>query len=302
MKNNIVIYTFIIIITSCSTVQIQQKDTIISNYTNQELIGPKKRIFVSEFENRSAYGQRRLGKGISDILNTELSKTNRYILLERGKLESVIKEQSLGLSGIIDERSAPEVGKLLGANAIITGSVTQFGVRTETSDIIITSSKKQTAICAVDVRIIDINNGQIVWAGSGKGEAIKSFRNILGSGKAGGYDETLEGEAFRAAIVKVINNLISALNSLEWNCTIAKVSNEKIYINAGRKSNLTINTKLSIYSLGEAIIDPTSGIEIGKEETKIGNGYIISFFGEDGAILKITSGSKPKVGDICKLN
>lgn len=301
MRNNIFIYT-ILIITGCSTTQIQQKDTISVDYSYQELIGPKKRIFVSEFENRSAYGQRRLGKGISDILFTELSKTNSFILLERDKLESVIKEQSLGLSGIIDKRSAPEVGKLLGANAIITGSVTQFGVKTETDDIIITSSKKQTAICAVDVRIIDINNGQIVWAGSGKGEAIKSFRNILGSGKAGGYDETLEGEAFRAAIVKVMKNLISALNSLEWNCTIAKVSDEKIYINAGRKSNLKVNTNLSIYSLGEMIIDPTSGMEIGQEETKIGNGSVISFFGEDGAILRMTSGSKPKVGDICKLN
>ncbi|MBL7148965.1 MAG: hypothetical protein ISS80_02725 [Candidatus Cloacimonetes bacterium] len=297
----ILILLVIILLISCSNVRIQKRDTITASYSNLRLIGPKKRIYISEFENRSAYGQRRLGKGISDILSTELSKTNSFILLEREKLETIMKEQTLGQTGLINEQIAPEVGKLLGANAIITGSITQFGVRTETYDIILTSGKKQIATCTVDIRIIDINTGQIAWAGSGQGEAIRSYTSLLGSGTAGGYDEALEGKAFRAAIIKVMENLIAALNNLEWSCTIAKVTESKIYINAGKKSNLKLNINLTIYSLGEEILDPNTGVEIGKEEIKIGKGQLISFFGEDGAVLKLIEGSIPKRGNICKL-
>ena len=286
---------------SCSTVQVQKKDTITATYSEQRLIGPKKRIFISEFENLSAYGQRRLGKGISDILSTELSKTNSFILLEREKLEAIMKEQTLGQTGFINEQTAPELGKLLGANAIITGSITQFGTRTETYDVILTSGKKQIATCAVDIRIIDITTGQVSWAGSGQGEATRKFTNILGSGKAGGYDEALEGDAFRAAIVHIMSNLVSALNEMQWSCSIAKVTDNKIYLNAGRKSNLKTNQELTIYSLGEPILDPISGVEIGREETEIGSGNIISFFGEDGSIVNFKSNKSPKIGDICKI-
>ncbi len=294
-------FVVLLLLISCSTVQVQQKDTITATYSKQKLIGPKKRIFISEFENLSAYGQRRLGKGISDILSTELSKTNSFILLEREKLEAIMKEQTLGQTGFINEQTAPELGKLLGANAIITGSITQFGTRTETYDIVLTSGKKQIATCAVDIRIIDIITGQIAWAGSGQGEATRKFTNILGSGKAGGYDEALEGDAFRAAIVQVMSNLVSALNEMQWSCSIAKVSDDKIYLNAGRKSNLKTNQMLTIYSLGEPILDPISGVEIGREETEIGSGSIVSFFGEDGSILNFKSNITPKIGDICKI-
>jgi len=291
----------VLILFGCSSVSVQKQDTIVADYSKVRMIGPKKRIFVAEFENRSAYGQRRLGQGISDVLTTELANTNNFILLEREKLETILKEQSLGQSGFINEQSAPQLGKLMGANAIITGSVIQFGTRTETYDVVLSSGKKQITTCAIDIRIVDTGSGQIVWAGSGQGEAVRTYTNVLGSGKAGGYDEALEGDAFRAAVVKVMEKLVTALNNLEWSCTVAKVTDAKMYINAGQKSGLELNTPLVIYTLGEMIVDPSTGKEIGQEETKIGSGTVASYFGEDGAIVNLDADSKVRIGDICKL-
>lgn len=293
--------TFLFILSCTSTKQITKQDTLEAEYPQYQLVGPKKRVFIAEFENRSPYGQRRLGQGISDVLATELSRTNLFILLEREKLNLILDEQALAQTGLISERSAPQYGKLLGANAVITGSVTQFGVRTEAHDIVLTSGKKQIATCALDVRIIDADNGSIIWAGSGQGEAIRSYTNILGSGKAGGYDETLEGDAFRAAVVRLMENLVTALNNMPWSCTVVKVSGDKIYVNAGHKSNLIIGTKLACYALGEPIIDPTTGIEIGREEWKVGTAEVGSYLGEDGAILNVVNGSAPVEGSICRL-
>lgn len=289
------------ILLNCSTTKVRKSETLQADYTQAQPIGPKKRIIVSEFENRSAYGERRLGIAISDMLMTELVNTNNFILLEREKLNTVMKEQVLGQSGMINENAAPKLGQLLGANAIITGSITEFGVRTESTDIIITSGKKQIANCVVDIRVIDTNTGEIIWAGSGKGEAIRKYTNVLGSGKAGGYDEKLESDAYRASIIKVMENLVKALNSIEWTCMVADVSEEKIFVNAGKSSNIELNTQVNIYESGKPILDPVTGKELGREEKMTGEASVVSYLGENGSVLKLTSGKMPKKGDICKL-
>jgi len=285
-----------------STKSVVKQDTIQADYSKYQLVGPRKRIFVSAFENKTTYGQNRLGEGISDVLTTELAKTNMFIVLEREKLDAILKEHQLASTELITEQSAPKFGQLLGANAIITGSVTQFGVRTETYDVILSSGKKQIAACAIDVRIIDVNSGQILWAGSGQGEATRQFTNILGSGKAGGYDETLEGDAFRAAVVRIMENIVPTLSNVPWYCTVAQVSDGKIYVNAGKKSNLTIGQSLVIYRSGKEIIDPTNGLVLGREEEKIGTGVVASYLGEDGSVITQQTGDAPKQGDLCKMH
>lgn len=301
MQRALIIGIVYLLLFGCSASSIRDESVMPSTVSAPLLTGPKKRVFISEFENRTSYGQRRLGSGISDILATELNATNGFILLERARLDAVLKEQALGLSGVISEQSAPKVGQLLGANAIVTGSVTQFGVRTEAQDLVITASKKQIASCTVDIRLVDVSTGRIVWTGSGQGEAIRKYTNYLGSGTAGGYDEALEGEALRSAIVNVMHNLLVGLEELEWSCTVAKVSGNSAYLNAGRNSNVKIGTTLLIYTPGEPILDPVTGAEIGRVDIKIGSGRIVAYFGDDGSVLEVNEGKEIVIGAICKL-
>ena len=100
-----------------------------------------------------------------------------------------------------------------------------------------------------------------------------------------------------------MKNLVTALNQkIEWKCSVAKIKDSnKLYITSGKKSNLELGLKLSIYHLGEDIIDPTTGVLLGREEMKIGEGKIISFIGEDAAILEYSSNSEVKIGDSCKI-
>ena len=54
---------------------VNETELVASKYT-----GPKRRIGVVEFENKSAYGQGRLGGAASDILVTELVKSGKFIV------------------------------------------------------------------------------------------------------------------------------------------------------------------------------------------------------------------------------
>ncbi len=266
--------------------------------------GPKRRIGVVDFENKSAYGQGRLGTAASDILITELVKSGKFIVVDRDKLDKVMAEQKLQSQGMTDPQTAVKLGKLLGLEAIVTGSVSQFGVKKEGSDYLITQSKRQVADVTVDIRLIDVQSGQVILADSGKGMAKSSKGSFLGMGTKGGYDETLEGEALRAALVQFVTNIASQLNKKPWSCMVADASGGEIYLNAGQDSGVKPGMKLDCYHEGAEIRDPSSNLVIGHREQYIGRAEVERYCGAGGdcSIATITTtGPAASAKDICRL-
>src|SRR5690348_14851075 len=143
---------------------VHETEKVESAYT-----GPKRRIGVVSFENKAPYAQARIGNTATDILITELTKSGKFIVVEREKLDKLLEEQKMGQTGVIDPATAAQVGKVLGLNAIVTGSISQFGVKSEGKDFIVSQSKQQIVECTVDVRVVDAETGQVLYADSGKG-------------------------------------------------------------------------------------------------------------------------------------
>lgn len=281
------------------TTTVKETEKVSSKY-----IGPKRRIGVVEFENKTAYGQRRLGQAASDILVTELVKSGRFIVVERDKIDKIMEEQRFQQQGLVDPQTAVKVGQILGLEAIVVGAVTEFGVRKEGADYLLAQSKQQVAEVNVDIRVIDVQTGQVILADSGKGITKSSKATFLGMGTKGGYDETLEGEALRAAIVKFVDNISNQLNKRPWSTTIADAYGDEIYINAGSNSNIEIGLKLSCFSLGKEIRDPKSNLVIGYREEYLGDFEVIRYCGDTGdcSVAKALNMLKtPKSGDICRL-
>jgi len=283
------------------TAQVAPEDTI--DYSKLITGGPKKRVAISKFVNKTAYGKGRLGTSASDKLSTHLVKSNAFIVIEREELGKVMGEQALGMSGAVSSTTAAKAGNLLGAQALIVGSISEFGYTKTGQDAGIFKSKKQTVRAVVDIRAIDTTTGMIVFAEQGIGEVDKETSQFLGFGSKSGYDETLNGKALNAAIVKVMSNLVTNLDKMEWSGKIAKVSdNGNVIINAGTKTGLTIGDVLNVSSLGEMIIDPDTGVAMGREPgNPKGKLEVASFFGADGALCKVKEGMGFERGDQVKL-
>lgn len=62
-----------------------------------------------------------LEKGMTLMLMTDLSQVPELQLIERVKLQALAEELKLGSSGLVDQTTAPRVGKLLGARSIVGG-------------------------------------------------------------------------------------------------------------------------------------------------------------------------------------
>ncbi len=265
------------------------------------MVALKRRIGVVDFENKTTYGANRLGTSASDILITELAKSGKFIVVERDKMGKLLEEQKLGMSGAIDPNTAAKMGRILGLNAIVTGAISQFGESTDGSQYLLTQSKRQQVKATVDIRVVDVETGQILYADSGAGIAKKSTGGVLGLGTRAGYDETLEGEALRAAIVKFVNNIVTQVSKKPWSCRVADAEGTSVYLNAGHDSGIDLGTKMTFYKLGRAIKDPASGQVIGHTETKGGDLKVVRYFGDDGSVAELAGGPLPSPGDIVRL-
>jgi len=186
--------------------------------------GKEPKVAVVDFENNSFFESKVLGKFCSDMFETALVQSNRFFVIDRKRLLTVIEEKKLGMTGLTADNGAA-LAQMTGAEYLVTGSITEFGIkRTGTS---LTGgavnfatmsgggaqikSETGTARIVIDVKIISVATGQVVYMNSAKGEAASGSFGLgvamltgglsaVGGGiKAGnvGFDETTPGIAAR---------------------------------------------------------------------------------------------------------
>ena len=285
LKSLTLVFLLVFLFTGCGQTRSQvRKDEKISKLreyeTDKSLIGPKRRIAIASFKNETRFGDRRLGNSVTDVFVTELAKTGRFTVLEREAVDKLLQETDF--SATLGQGSISPEQQFLDADYIITGAVTKYGVNTVGKKKLISSSKEQIAEVSVDVKMINVRNGEIIFSETGEGLASIKYGTTLGVGSSGGYDESLEQEAFRAASIKVMDNIIETVDKRPWSAAVVKYTGGKIYINSGMKSNLKPGTKLDVYSFGDKI--EYRGKFLGYEERKVGRAVVSDYLGEDASI------------------
>ena len=195
----------------------------------------KKRVAVFDFDYAtvqdavgSVFGTNvDIGKGISDLVVEDLVKSGVYSVIERKALEKILAEQNFSNSDRADPAAAAKLGKLLGVDAIIIGSITQFGRDDKTTNVGggalggITgrfgiggiSKRESKAVVGLSARVVSTDTAEILTVAGGKGESTRSGTSLLGSGGSSGgaggagYDmsssnfaQTILGEAVHQAV------------------------------------------------------------------------------------------------------
>jgi curli biogenesis system outer membrane secretion channel CsgG len=183
--------------------------------------GPKYTLVVGKFQNRSQYmqgvfsdGSNQLGNQAKTILKAHLQQTGRFSVVDRENMDEIALEAEI--------RGTNQT--LTGAQAAVTGDVTEFGRRV-TGDRelfgILGQGKTQASYAKVTLNIVDVRSSELLYSVQGAGEYSLSNREILGTGGAAGYDSTLNGKVLNLAITEAVNNLVTALEAGLWHPTKA---------------------------------------------------------------------------------
>ncbi len=180
-----------------------------------------------------------IGKGISDMLVTELVNDGTYRVVERKALDKILAEQDFSTSDRANPETAAKIGKILGVKYIIIGSITTFGMDTKqvgvgggawsrSLGIGAIGTKKTKAKVVINARMIDVDTGEIVAVAKGTGESKRSGLLLGGllSGRGGGggmvidmqssdFRETILGEATEEAVVQLKDQFVAKAGKLE---------------------------------------------------------------------------------------
>ncbi|MCD4690486.1 CsgG/HfaB family protein [bacterium] len=293
-----------VFVTALSTVAVAKKDDAPK--------GLKKMIAVVEFEDKSDHSRWHWtgpnpGSGMSDMLVTALVQSGSFSVMEREQLDHVLAEQNLGQSGKVTAQTAPQIGKLLGVAAIVYGSVSEFGYSESSTGGGIAGFgggiSQTTARVAIDVRMIDTTTGQIILAETADADrkqmGLKLRTEDFTFGHDGKFDQTLVGKATREAIDALVESITETLEDVPWTGRIVKASGDKIYLNAGQNTGLTAGMSFNVYRMGEALVDPMTGLELGAEEELIGV-IKASDIKEKYSICSVVSGSGFDAGDMVR--
>ena len=182
--------------------------------------GAKPVVAVAEFKNESGAGWWSGGVGweLSGMLSNELVATNSFAVVERDKLENVLEEQNLAASGRVAGGTGAKIGKLVGADYLIAGTVTAYeeGAQSTGGGFgfkgISLGGNSSKAYLAIDLRVINATTGAVEYVRTIEGNA-KSGGMSVGlskgyfSGALGQQKNTPAGKAIRAALVEATDYL-----------------------------------------------------------------------------------------------
>jgi len=223
----------------------------------------KIRIAVSNFENNStwAWWGDNLGRAAADELATQLVQTGKFTVIERAQLDAILQEQNLGASGAVTSATAAKVGKLLGVQLLLTGSITAFSIKRTSIGMRGIGGSYSNAESKVDARLVNTDTGEVMIVAVGQGNKRMGGGYFKGVRAEQDFDQGAAQEALRPAVEQVVVKLTEQTASLQ-SMTPAAPEGQIVstragsyYINRGAGAGVKVGQKFNVHHVVDEIKD-----------------------------------------------
>lgn len=255
------------------------------------------------------------GTGMSDMLVTALIDSKRYVVLERKNLKDVDDELAIQKDPNAEKESTVALGRMLGAQLLVRGALTELSFRREQAgggagigEVITGGTAKFTAYATIDLKIIDVSTAQILDSVKGEGKVSNKTNYIGFTSKEVGFgfasfDTSPIAKAIRAAINDGVKKIVARTERVSWEARIASINttDNLLYLNFGKDSNIPVGTVLEVFRPGLTIIDPQTREVLGREEDKALGSCVIRTVMPKLSIATIKDGTEFVVGDGVRL-
>jgi curli biogenesis system outer membrane secretion channel CsgG len=240
----------------------------------------------------------------SAMIQTAIEGTSKFRVIERARLDVLLKEQGKAKAGLVTTNTPGRMGGFEGVDFLIYGSITTVSL-TNKSDFgtsfvmgMLTPQGQGAPSCAntyatlgIDIKITDARTGEVRYV-TRISETQKSA-SACGGGP-GQIDTSL---LLRAAADKVASGLVQAIFPIQ----IASVQDDGVVILNYGEGSLQIGNILTVYQKGEAIRDPASGEILGTSESKLGFVRVTEVTGRLSKAEPITPfATSPPIGSIVR--
>ena len=199
---------------------------------------------------------------LTDRLIMALVKSGKVSVVERSRFSLLRDETELSRAGLTDPNKSVELGKLLGADYFLLGSLSTLDEKVSYEKLPYDIGLRRTMELRVgaDIRIVETKTGKILSAGSQKAELSKAENNPPDSGSG------IPLEFRRAGYDELVRKLVASTVDTLFPIKVASYSENVVYLNRG---GLEPGTKYRIVKVGNVIRDPDTGGVLTQAETNI---------------------------------
>lgn len=200
-----------------------------------------------------------LADPMTEEMVAQLVSLRRFKVIERTALDKVLEEQSLQASGLVDDKTATNLGRIAGADAIVMGSLNM--------------TKNYTKVSA---RVIDTETGETI---------VAKVEGAQGSGFA-------EAEAVTQQVAIKIYNELPLVEGF-----VVKAEPNLYYIDIGSEKGIRKGSKCVAFREGEEIKHPITGEVLGNKVTKLGELVVVAVYEKMSAVKVADKEGEINVGD-----
>jgi curli biogenesis system outer membrane secretion channel CsgG len=275
--------------------------------------------------------QQNIGQGINAMLTKRIAQDGRFTVVERRKVNQVMKEQDFDASNRVKRGTGARIGQIRGADLTLMGDIVVFGRDDRRVGGVagaavpgaggIAGGYKQDnkAVVVLDYRIVDTETSEVVASGEARGESKRTSKGFGAALFAGGvlagggvnmassnFGETIIGEATMDAVNKLAEDINRANltggaegRETDLDARVADVSGNTITINAGAGAGLKAGQTFTVYHKGKEIKDPTTGEVLDLQTTPLGQ-LTITVVRDRIAMGTYSGSGTPVVGDIVR--
>jgi hypothetical protein len=229
-----------------------------------------------------------------DAFSRVLVNTRKFTVVDRSRLERVRREQKFGASGLVDPARRASVGRLLGAQYLVVGTVRDFSAGPP-QEMAYGSGFTRPVRISVEVQVVDSSTGAIVAAK--QASATAQSRSSSPSAARGVPRDALE----KASQEVAQESLVAILNGA-FPIKIVALEDDGVRLNRGDDGGLEVGAVLRCFATGKKLVDPDTKESLGSSERALGSVRVTEVQGKTTVARYVESGSSMKVGDACRLD
>src|SRR5437867_2893560 len=191
---------------------------LVLAFATQSYAQAKIKVAIWEFDNNAAHSYwywDKLGPAARNLIDTAFSENkllaNKFSVIERDKLNLVLKEQGLAQTGAVDPATAAKVGKILGVKYIILGGIDKFDVNKNSGAIgrFGVGASVTQANATITLRVIDSTTAERIISIAGDGGVKKGGGFLKDASFSRDAEWGLASEVVDDAAKAVVAKLVS---------------------------------------------------------------------------------------------
>lgn len=264
----------------------------------------RKKVMVLPFLDEKVDRSQNVVDTARRVVVSDLMRTRQFVVVNNSDFPQDVKSY-LKDSKAYDMQAISKIAKALGVSAVIEGKILEIRAKRIGDEIGVFRKVRASVDVTIGLRVFGTKTGREIMTTTRKATAEAETTRVAENSYSDRQlqeDPILVASGVSKAFKSAVPMVVKAVEKLNWEGRVAMIDGDRIFVNAGRLSGIQVGDILKVVEEGDEVFDPETGTFLGYAPGRMkGTLEVVSYFGKDGSLSVIHSGSGFKENDRVEL-